>query len=180
VLSAVRTRLVGGHAAQRLRDTVLRRVRERGLLKAHGRQRTDSTHVRVALRVLNRLELVGETRRHALNRLAGVAPDWLRTQAPPAWFAREGRRIEHSHLPNTTAAREEVAATIGGDGPRLLQAIKAATDQPGRREIPAVQTQRRVWTAPDTDPPGPRRWRTVQERAPAAAVIASPDDPDAR
>src|SRR3954470_7466615 len=34
---------------------------------------------------LNRLELLAETLRAALNAIAGVAPDWLRTLAPPEW-----------------------------------------------------------------------------------------------
>jgi transposase len=83
VLSEFRTRLVAGQAAQLLLETLLTRVCERGLLKARGRQRTDSTHVLAAIRVLNRLELVGETVRHALNSLAVVAPDWLRAWVPP-------------------------------------------------------------------------------------------------
>ena len=180
VLSEFRTRLVAGHAEQLLLDTLLTRVREHGLLKARGRQRTDSTHVLAAIRVLNRLELVGETLRHALNSLAVVAPDWLRTQAPPAWFERYGRRIENYHLPKTAAAREELAATIGVDGQQLLQVINAATELPWLREIPAVQTLRQVWAEQYTDPPGPLRWRAMDERAPSAEVIASPYDPDAR
>ena len=180
VLSEFRTRLVTGQAEQLLLETLLTQVRERGLLKVRGRQRTDSTHVLAAIRVLNRLERVGETLRHALNRLAVIAPDWLRTQAPPVWFERYGRRIENYHLPKTAAAREELAATVGADGQRLLQAVDAATDWPWLRESPAVQTLRRVWAEQYTDPPGPLRWRTVQERAPSAKVIASPYDPDAR
>jgi transposase len=78
VLSEFRTRLVAGQAEQLLLDTLLTRMRERGLLKARGRQRTDSTHVLATIRTLNRLELVGETVRYALNSLAVVAPDWLR------------------------------------------------------------------------------------------------------
>ncbi len=180
VLSEFRTRLVTGQAEQLLLETWLTRVRERGLLKARGRQRTDSTHVLAAIRVLNRLELVGETVRHALNSLAGVAPDWLQTQAPPAWFERYGRRIENYHLPNTAAAREELAAAIGADGQQLLQVVDAATDRPWLREVPAVQALRQVWAEQYTDPPGPLRWRAVDERAPSAEVIASPYDPDAR
>jgi transposase len=84
VLSEFRTRLVAGHAEQLLLDTLLARVRERGLLKPRGRQRTDSTHVLAAIRVLNRLQRVGETLRYALNSLAVVAPDWLRAQVPLA------------------------------------------------------------------------------------------------
>jgi transposase len=180
VLSEFRTRLVAGQGAQLLLDTLLARVRERGLLKARGRQRTDSTHILAAIRVLNRLELVGETLRHTLNSLAVVAPDWLRAQVPPEWFDRYGARVENYRLPKTAAAREELATTIGADGRRLLQAVDAATDLPWLRMIPAVQTLRQVWMEQYTDPPGPLRWRAVKERASAAELIASPYDPEAR
>jgi transposase len=130
VLSEFRTRLVAGQAEQLLLETVLSQLRARGLLKARGRQRTDSTHGLAAVRVLNRLGLVGETLRHALNSLAVVAPDWLRAQALPAWFERYGRRIERYHLPITAAAREALAATIGADGWQLLQAVEATMASP--------------------------------------------------
>src|SRR5947207_10029816 len=45
VLSEFRARLVEGKAEQRLLDLLLERCREGGWLRAHGRQRTDSTHV---------------------------------------------------------------------------------------------------------------------------------------
>jgi transposase len=76
--------------------------------------------------------------------------------------------------------REDFAAIIGADGRRLLQTVDAATDLPCLREVPAVQTLRQVWAQQYTDPPGPLHWRTVQERAPSAEVIAFPYDPDAR
>jgi transposase len=41
--------------------------RAKNLLKARGKQRTDSTHVLASIRVMNRLELVAETLRAALN-----------------------------------------------------------------------------------------------------------------
>src|ERR671933_2733070 len=53
VLSEFRTRLVVGAAEERLLEAMLTRYRERGLLKARGRQRTDSTHVLAAVRKLN-------------------------------------------------------------------------------------------------------------------------------
>jgi transposase len=180
VLSEFRTRLVAGQAELLLLDTFLAQVRERGLLKGRGRQRTDSTHVLAAIRVLNRLELVGETLRHTLNSLASAAPDWLRAQAPAEWFERYGRRLESYRLPQTAAAREALAATIGADGRQLLQAVEAATDRPWLRDLPAVQTLQQVWAAQYTDPPGPLRWRAVQERLPAAVLIASPYDVEAR
>jgi transposase len=180
VLSEFRTRLVAGQAEQLLLDTLLARVRECGLLKVRGRQRTDSTHVLAAIRVLNRLERVGETVRHALNSLAVAAPDWLRAQVPPEWFDRYGRRIENYHLPKTAAARQALAAAIGADGRRLLQAVEAATELPWLRELPALQTLQQVWAEQYTDPPGPLRWREVHEMPAPAALIASPYDPEAR
>src|SRR5207248_9256133 len=78
VLSEFRDRLLAGSAAALLLDKLLERCQVLGLLKARGPQRTDSTHVLAAIRVLNRLELVAETVRAALNAVATVAPDRLR------------------------------------------------------------------------------------------------------
>src|SRR3954453_9536689 len=113
VLSEFRSRLVEGKAEQRMLDTLLDRLRDLGLVKARGRQRTDSTHVLAAVRGLNRLERVGETLRAALNELAGVAPEWLRTVTPAAWYKQYGRRVENYRLPKTEASRLALAAEIG-------------------------------------------------------------------
>jgi transposase len=88
VLSEFRTRLVTGEVETLLLDALLTVASAQGLLQARGRQRTDSTHVVGAIRVLNRLERVGETLRAALNRLAVVAPAWVQTLAPPEWDDR--------------------------------------------------------------------------------------------
>ena len=87
-LSEFRDRLLAGSAAEHVLDKLLERCRALGLLTARGRQRTDSTHVLAALRVMHRLELVAETLRAALNELATVAPAWLQGLAPLAWYAR--------------------------------------------------------------------------------------------
>ncbi len=50
VLSEFRVRLVEGSALHVLLDAFLDRCKEAGLLKPHGRQRTDSTHVLAAVR----------------------------------------------------------------------------------------------------------------------------------
>src|SRR2546422_482859 len=78
VLSEFRDRLLAGSAEELLLDKLLERCRAMGWLKARGAQRTDSTHVLAAIRVLNRLELVVETLRAALNAVATVAPAWPR------------------------------------------------------------------------------------------------------
>jgi len=61
VLSEFRTRLLDGQAEQLLLHTLLHWCKERQLVKARGRQRTDSTHILAAVRALNRIEVVGET-----------------------------------------------------------------------------------------------------------------------
>jgi transposase len=54
VLSEFRTRLLTGRAEAMLLETLRTHFREQGLLKARGKQRTDSTHVLAAVRALNR------------------------------------------------------------------------------------------------------------------------------
>jgi transposase len=106
VRSACRDRLLAGSAVERLLDKLLERCRAMGWLKARGQQRTDSTPVLAAMRVLHRLELVAETLRAALNAVAPVAPAWLQTLSPLAWYDRYGRRIEDARLPKDPAERE--------------------------------------------------------------------------
>jgi transposase len=99
VLSEFRARLIKGGAEELLLDKLLECCRALGLAKARGQQRTDSTHVVAAVRLMNRVELVGETLRAALNELAVEAPDWLRTVAPSEWYERYQRRSDHGRLP---------------------------------------------------------------------------------
>ncbi len=93
VLAEFRARLVAGKAEHLLLDRMLERFKARGLLKARGKQRTDSTHILAAVHDLHLLELVTETLRAALDDLAAVVPDWLRKVAQPVWFKRYGRRV---------------------------------------------------------------------------------------
>jgi transposase len=145
VLSEFRDRLLAGSAEALLLDKLLERCRALGLLKARGQQRTDSTHVLAAIRVMNRLELVAETLRAALNALATVAPDWLQALAPLAWYERYSKRIEDTRLPQSTASRDAYAQTVGEDGFHLLEALDAPETPAGLRELPVIATLRQTW-----------------------------------
>src|SRR5215213_5297449 len=112
VLCEFRSRLLHHEAAGHLLDRVLEVAREGGLLKARGRQRTDSTHVLAAVRELNRVELLAETLRAALNAAAAVAPDWLHALAPPGWHERYDRRVEDMRLPGTGPKRDAYVAQV--------------------------------------------------------------------
>ena len=136
VLAEFRARLVAGQAEHRLLDTMLERFKARGLVKAHGKQRTDSTHVLGAVRDLHLLELVGETLRATLDDLAAVVPDWVRALAPPVWFERYAHRVEDCRLPKSQEKREALALEIGADGFLLLDALDAPTAPTAARDVP--------------------------------------------
>ena len=190
VLSEFRDRLLAGRAEELLLDKLLERCRALGLLTAR-EQRTDSTHVLAAIRVLNRLELVAETLRAALNAVATVAPDWLQAITPLAWYERSSRRIEESRLPKDTAEREAYAHTVGEDGFRLLDLLETPEAPAGLRELPRMEALRRTWqrhdertarepAAPGAPPERRVRFKASRELPPAAEGIESPYDVEAR
>src|SRR3954470_3472967 len=183
VLCEFRARLLAGDAAERLLVRMLDVARDAGLLKARGRQRTDSTHVLAAVRDLNRVELVAETLRAALNAIAGVAPDWLRALAPPEWHARYDRRIEDMRLPETGPKRDAFVSQVGADGFRLLDALAQPEAPQAAATLPVVETLRRVWTRhferPEDKKDGGAWLQPVQGRGPGDRV-ESPYDTEAR
>lgn len=180
VLSEFRDRLIAGNAEQLLLDTMLERFKEQGLLKARGRQRTDSSHVLAAVRVLNRLECVGETFRHALNSLAVAAPEWLAPQLDPAWADRYGPRFDEYRLPKQKEERQALADQIGEDGFRLLGVVYAADAPPELRMLPAVETLRQVWVQQYRVADDVVHWRDNDDIPPSGQMISSPHDLEAR
>jgi transposase len=180
VLSEFRTRLVGGKLELVLLDVLLDRIQELGLLKQCGKQRTDSTHILAAVRTMNRLERVGETLRAALNILAVEAPEWLTMIADPEWFKRYGRRIKNFNLPKTETARTQLAAEIGADGKKLLQAIEASEARTAFIKLDAVNILQRVWEEQFIEADGKLRFREVKEMPSPATLITSPYDPEAQ
>ena len=138
-LCEFRARLIAGGAADRLLDQLLVRCRDQGLLKARGRQHTGSAHVLAAIRDLNRLELLGETMRAALNELAAVEPAWLKGVAPKAWFDRYSRRVEDNRLPRTEAKRQACAQMVGEDGFALLARLDTEETPSVLKRLPKVQ-----------------------------------------
>jgi transposase len=174
-------RWLEGSAEQLLLDTFLQKCRARKLLKARGQQRTDSTHVLGAIRALNRLECVTETFRHALNSLAVVAPDWVWQHSQPEWVDRYERRAEESRFPTPRERRVTSANLVGRDGTALLAAIYHGGAPAWLREVPAVQTLRRVWVQQYYTTGDGIRWRTEADGLPPARLfLSSPYDPEAR
>jgi len=175
VLSEFRERLVAGQREQLLLDELLKRLQDLKLLKRRGQQRSDSTHILGAVRQLNRLEIVGETMRQALNELSEFSPEWVKAIAKPEWFARYGRRFEQMRLPKEQTERDALLVTIGEDGAFLLEAVCAATEGPEHsaeaeqlRELPGVEFLRRMWIQ--------QYWREIKEDGSAQLYIRRDDN----
>ncbi|GAA0604218.1 hypothetical protein GCM10009416_47270 [Craurococcus roseus] len=180
VLSEFRSRLVAGGAEELLLGAVLDVAAAHRLLRAGGRQRTDSTHVLAAVRAMNRAECAHETLRHALEVLALAAPEWLLERALPHWGTAYGPRAFDDRLPKSAAKRTAWVRTVGEDGHHLLAAVSAAGTPDWLARLPAAGMLRRVWIQQFYLSDGEVRWRTKEEGIPPAArFISSPCDPDA-
>jgi Transposase domain (DUF772) len=136
VLSEFRSRLVAGDLTSLALDALLKRLAGLGLVKAGGRQRTDSTHVLGAIRELNRLELAGESLRAALEALAVAAPGWLAGVIDPSWQRVYGARIDDLHLPESQAGRRELMVRYGTDGYFLLEQVHGRARRGGCGSCP--------------------------------------------
>ena len=179
VLSEFRTRLVAHIAEERLLDALLDLCKERGWLKARGKQRTDSTHVLAKIRALNRLECVGETMFHTLNVLAQVVPDWLLAHADPEWVKRYEHRMEDYRLPTSKEERLKVADEIGADGWKLLSLLDQEDAPDWLQEIPAIQTLRWIWEQQFYPVSEGGTFRANETLVPAGQMHNSPYDLDA-
>jgi transposase len=165
---------------EQLLTTLLDLCQERNLVKARGKQRTDSTHVLAAIRTINRLECVGETRRAALNSLATVVPEWIKAHAPVEWYDRYEMRMENFRFPKEKSKQEALADQIGRDGWQLLSLVCGQEAPPWLREVPAVEVLRRVWVQQFWVQDEQVRWRPNDDIPPASKLISSPYDPQAR
>jgi transposase len=181
VLTEFRVRLLADGQAERLLTLMLDRLRERGLLHGSGRQRTDATHVRMAVRDLHRLEQVTETLRAALEALAVVAPAWLAGLIPPEWTRRYGQRGDDWRLPKAEHARAERAVEVGRDGLLLLEVVLGPDAPAGLAGVEAVQVLRATWIQQFYLDEGQVCWRDKHSGLPPGSrVILNPYDLDAR
>jgi transposase len=175
VLTDFRDRLAQG---DRLLDLALARLKEAGLVRERGTQRTDSTHVLAAVRDLTRLELITEAVRAALEEIAGAAPHLLAGLVDEQWGRRYGRPVRLGKNPTRPKTRINNA---GDDALQLLEHLHTH----GRGHVfgPRVQTLRQIVVQNYyRDAAGRLRWRTDDDGGlpPSSRAIVSPYDPTAR
>ena len=180
ILCEFRGRLLTADASLRLFETLLTWCRDHHMLKVRGRQRTDSTAVLAAVQALNRIELVAETMRAALNSLATAAPAWLQAQADPEWINRYAVRLADDRLPTKQEQRLALATTIGLDGSALLTKVFHGNAPSWLRELPAIRVLQHIWIQNYVPAITGLRWRTADDGLPRASdFVSSPYDPDA-
>jgi transposase len=190
VLAGFRDRVAGAGLEQVVLDALLVRLVSGGLVKAGGKQRTDSTYVTAAVAALTRLQLAGESVRAALEALAAAHPAWLGQRICVADFARRyGTPMTSWRPPLSRSGQDELAVAYARDGYALLAAVYDDAAPPWLRELPAVQVLRRVlvqnYTRASTDDGQEvirRREKAPQGDGlpPGHTRIASPYDTDAR
>jgi transposase len=145
VLSEFRARVAAHGLEEAALDALLARLAADGLVKAGGKQRTDSTHVIAAVRWLHAAELAGESVRAALEALAAACPDWLAGRfCVGDWARRYGARVDSWRLPAGKRERDELAVEYARDGHALAAACHEDAAPPWARELPAVQALRTV------------------------------------
>src|SRR6266851_3520571 len=136
VLVEFRARVADAGLEQVVLDALLEKLAAGGLVRAGGKQRTDSTHVIAAVAGLNRLELVGESVRAALEALAAACPDWLEQRVCVPDFARRyGTPMTSWRPPASQARRDELAIAYARDGYALLEAAHDGSSPAWLREI---------------------------------------------
>ena len=180
ILSRFRERLIVGNAEALLLQTFLEKCQEVGLIRERSDMRTDSTHVIASIRNMNRLELVGETLRAALNVLSCVDPAWLASKVDGDWYLRYSRRFERGRLPKNKEGIVATAEQIGRDGCLLLESIWGPAAPAYLRDLPAVVTLRKCWMSQFWTDKGILRWRQAGNLPPSPDRIDSPYDLDAR
>jgi transposase len=179
ILSRFRERLIEGNSEMLLLETLLERCRDLGLVRERSDMRTDSTHVIASIRNMNRLELVGETLRAALNVLSTVDPGWLSANVDGEWYLRYAKRFERGRLPKNKDGTNAFAEQIGRDGMFLLAAIWQPASPSYLRTLPAIEALRRCWISQFWIKDDVLHWRQAGNLPPSPARIDSPYDLDA-
>jgi transposase len=177
VLCEYRERVIAHGAEERLFDRILKQLRDMGLVKRRGRQRSDSVAVLTRVRQLNRLERVVETLRLALVALSAADAPWTGSVVPSSWEDLYGERCVAERM--SEAQRQDLEVRVGLDGQWLLERLAAETTPAALRSLPEVEVLATVWS---------QQFQVVEgqvvylEAGPydGKTQIQTPHDPEAR
>ena len=184
VLSEFRDRLIAGKAEGRVFEMLVAQIRELGLIKEHGKQRSDSIAMLSKVRWLSRLEIAVETLRLAVVSLVKVDREWSEEVLPPSWEDQYGERFVMQR--HTEKEWQEYEANIGNDGQWLLKRLMDGGAPAGLQELSEVKLLETVWAQQFSE----RASQACQDEAEKMTFtelkkydghtqIATPHDPEA-
>jgi transposase len=179
ILTDFRQRLLAAQAQDLMLEPILQLCRERGWLKAQGKQRTDATAVLARVRARSLLESVGEGMRAALNALAEQDPDWLSAHLNPEWFERYVHRFELARFPKAETQRQLLRQQVGQDVAQVLSSLDQPQTPQAVREVAEVALLRQLFAQHYEQQGAQVHWRD----GPAVSNeqrLVSPYDPAAR
>ena len=155
VLAEFRGKVAEAGLEQVALDALLARLISAGLVKAGGKQRTDSTHVIAAVAALNRLELAGESVRAAVEALAAAHPAWLEQRiCVSGWTSRYGTPLTSWRPPASQRSRMSWPSPMPGTGTRCWKRSTTSLPRRGRGTCPPSRCCAGCWcrTAPAPSP----------------------------
>jgi transposase len=143
VLGEFRRSLVRDPAALQAFQQLLERLIATGLLSNAGERSLEAGSVLEVVDRVSRLERLLQAMRMALETLAAVEPDQLRTITLPHWYERYGRMQATRPLPRSLEEQTALAQAIGADATYLLEAIARTADH--LASLPELQALQQVW-----------------------------------
>ncbi len=129
---------------------------------------------------------MSETLRAALNELATLDPEWLKSIVPKEWYKRYGQRIEDYRLPETSAQRDTYAQQVGEDGYYLLDCLTQTNRLVQWQQLASIKALKIAWqrhyerNSNESVDGEEVHWKSKKELALSPQAIESPYDPDAR
>lgn len=177
VLSEFRDRLIEGKAEGRVFEKLVEQIREMGLIKERGKQRTDSIAMLTKVRNLSRLELVVETLRLVVGELVKVNREWSEEVLPPSWEDKYGERFVMQRY--SEKEWQEYELNIGNDGQWLLKRLEDRSAPAELQDLPEVQILKTVWAQQFREETGQMVYQDLKKYD-GRTQIQTPHDPEAR
>jgi transposase len=177
VLSEFRDRLIQGQAEDRVFEKLVEQVRALGLIKEHGKQRTDSLAMLTKVRRLCRVETVVETLRLALVAIVDTDREWSEEIIPPSWEEKYGERFVRQRY--SEKEWKEYEEKIGEEGQWLLKRLEKGGAPAELQSLPEVQVLKIVWAQQFREEAGQMVY-TDLKKYDGHTQIQSPHDPEAR
>ena len=176
-LSNFRKRLLNNDQERLIFDRVLVYLREKGHIKAKGKQRTDATHILGRVMHLSRLELVQETIRLAVSALISADAPWSLHHLPSTFVETHSVRRDEYGLSKTKV--KEKMQKAGEAGYWLVERVEQH-GQAALKELPEMQHLKRVLEEQFSRSDDENRPKARPNEDCKGDLLQTPHDPDVR